>query len=77
MPITEKSDTTQDVLSLKTIANKCTSGACPTIYLTDNGTVVVQGYIVPGERAGLEVADGENLVEIPLELLAEAVKNLT
>jgi hypothetical protein len=61
---------------LRAIANKCTSGACPTIYVTGNGTAVVQGYVVPAEASGLTVGDGETLVEIPLELLAEAVRNL-
>jgi hypothetical protein len=63
-------------LSLRPIANRCSSGSCPTIYLTGTGTVVVQGYTVPADRTGLDVADGETLVEVPLELLAEALKNL-
>lgn len=65
-----------DLLSLRPIANKCTAATCPTIYVTDKGTVVVQGYTVPAERTGLTVDDGETLVEIPLELLAEAIQNL-
>jgi hypothetical protein len=65
-----------ETLTLHPIANRCNSAACPTIYVTGTGTVVVQGYTVPAERAGLAVDDGETLVEIPLELLAEAVRNL-
>jgi hypothetical protein len=34
---------------------------------------VVQGYKVP-DGAGVDVPDGEALVEIPFELLAEAIK---
>jgi hypothetical protein len=42
-----------------------------------SGTLVVQGYTVTPTRAGIEVPDGESLVEIPLDLLAEAFHNLT
>ncbi|WP_436529081.1 hypothetical protein [Actinoplanes sp. HUAS TT8] len=54
------------------IADSCTSGACPTIFSTDSGSIVVQGYVVPAEQAGVDVPDGEMLVEIPLELLRAA-----
>ncbi|GAA4588093.1 hypothetical protein GCM10023107_08190 [Actinoplanes octamycinicus] len=59
-------------MSLQVVASSCTAGSCPTIYRTDSGSVVVQGYFVPAERTGVEVPDGEMLVEIPAELLAEA-----
>jgi hypothetical protein len=39
--------------------------------------VVVQGYTVSGKRAGIDVPDGETLVEIPIELLTEAVRRLS
>jgi hypothetical protein len=45
----------------------CYGGTCPTIYDTDRGTVVVQGWKVVD--ADVEVPDGEALVEIPRELL--------
>jgi hypothetical protein len=64
-------------LSLQMIAGRCSSGACPTIYRTESGTVVVQGRIVRRERTGVEVPDGETLVEIPAELLAEALRSLS
>jgi hypothetical protein len=38
---------------------------------------VVQGYTVSAERAGINLPDGEMLVEIPLDLLAEALQNLS
>lgn len=41
------------------------------------GTLVVQGYAVSGELAGVDLPAGESLVEIPLHLLTEAVRNLT
>jgi hypothetical protein len=37
------------------------------IYLSDRGTIVVQGYIVT--EADVTVPEGEALVEIPAELL--------
>ncbi|GIF39172.1 hypothetical protein [Actinoplanes xinjiangensis] len=69
-------DGVPELLSLHPIANRCQSGSCPTIYLTGNGTAVVQGYTISANRTGVDVADGETLVEIPLELLTEALKNL-
>ncbi len=43
---------------------------CPTLYLTDRATLIVQGWIVPGSaRTGLPSADGETVVEVPVSLL--------
>jgi hypothetical protein len=39
--------------------------------------LLVQGYALSAERAGLDVPDGEMLVEVPFDLLAEAVRNLS
>jgi hypothetical protein len=63
--------------SLRPIANLCTSGACPTIYLSDSGAMIVQGFSVSAEEAGIDVPDGERLVEIPRELLAEALRSVS
>lgn len=49
----------------------CKDGDCPTVYTTDRGTVAVQGCQV--DRA---TPAGEAIVEIPAELLAEAVRAL-
>jgi hypothetical protein len=49
----------------------CRDGTCPTIYATDRGTYVIQGYVV-GEHetdGQLKLAEGETVVEIPGELL--------
>jgi hypothetical protein len=62
---------------LRAIANECSGGDCPTVYATDRGTVVVQGYLLQAEAAGISVPDGESLVEIPLDLLGTAVRNLS
>jgi hypothetical protein len=47
------------------------------VYVSDVGTLVVQGYAVPAERVGLAVPDGEARIEIPFDLLTEAVRNLS
>jgi hypothetical protein len=54
------------------LAGQCGGGSCPTVYGTDRETVVVQGYVVDGDSAGVEVPDGEHLVEIPTEILLAA-----
>ena len=47
----------------------CQGGTCPAVYVTDRGTLVVQGAIVP-DAEGVNVPAGETLVEVPAELLA-------
>ena len=54
----------------KIISSLCGGGTCPTVYASDRGTLIIQGYPVDPTRAGLTVPDGESLVEIPAELLA-------
>ncbi|GID33008.1 hypothetical protein [Paractinoplanes brasiliensis] len=62
---------------LTLVTTLCGGGTCPTVYRTDRNTFVVQGYTVTAEAAGLDLPAGEQLVEIPAELLAEAVKAST
>ncbi|MBO3741825.1 hypothetical protein J5X75_30385 [Actinoplanes sp. NEAU-H7] len=52
----------------------CGGGSCPTVYRTDRGTLIVQGYTVSADSVDLDLPDGEQLVEIPAELLAAAVR---
>lgn len=57
---------------------ECKNGNCPTIYRTDRGTLVVQGYAVAPEQAeGLAIPAGESLVEIPLDVLQDAARALS
>jgi len=51
----------------------CYGGTCPTIYKTDRGTFVIQGYTVAD--ADVTPPDGEALVEVPMELLRELDAN--
>ena len=61
-------------LSLKVVTSYCGSQTCPTVYESDRGTLVVQGYAVDAARAGVDLPPGELLVEIPVELLANAAR---
>jgi hypothetical protein len=70
----------QDGSTLRLLA-KCVSGSCPTVWVADSDlagttTAVVQGYVVSPERAGIDLPEGELLVEVPISLLTEAVRNL-
>ena len=57
--------------ALTMLATTCASGTCPTIYRSDRGTYVIQGYAVDARQAGVALAADELLVEIPVELLTE------
>jgi hypothetical protein len=59
---------------LTLLTSICGSGTCPTVYRTDRGTLVVQGYTITAEQADLDLPAGEQLVEIPAELLAAAMQ---
>jgi hypothetical protein len=56
--------------ALELLATTCSTGTCPTIFRSDRGTIVIQGYAVDAQRAGVTLAADELLVEIPEELLA-------
>jgi hypothetical protein len=55
----------------------CGSTSCPTIYEAGQDTLVVQGFSVSPATVGLDIAEGERLVEIPVELLREAARLLS
>ena len=61
-------------MKLQLVTSSCESGACPTVYRSDRGTLVVQGYTVTSPQAGLDLPSGEQLVEIPIDLLANAAR---
>jgi hypothetical protein len=50
----------------------CDDGTCPTLFLTDRGTYVVQGAIVtdPDALDAMNLPAHETAVEVPTELLA-------
>jgi hypothetical protein len=59
---------------LTLVTTLCGGGTCPTVYRTDRGTLVVQGYTVPATQVDIDLPAGEQLVEIPAELLAAAMQ---
>lgn len=63
----------ESALGLRMLAKACASSGCPTIYESDRGTLVVQGYAISARQAGIDLPDGELLVEIPVDLLTRAV----
>lgn len=63
-------------MALIRLVGSCPDGrTCPTVYKTDRGTVAIQGYKLPAdELSQIVLPDGETVVEIPIELLEEAVR---
>jgi hypothetical protein len=61
---------------LELVAGVCSGGECPTIYMSDRGTLVLQGYIFDPAAAGAEIPAGEQMIEVPVELLADYVRRI-
>lgn len=51
----------------------CDNGTCPAVYVSDRGTAVVQGTPVAAATEGLTLGDGETAVELPPEIVLDAV----
>jgi hypothetical protein len=66
----------QSGASWRVVANRCHSGACPTVYQNHSGDLRVQGYAVIPEQVGVTLPAGVALVEIPSHLLAEALREI-
>ncbi|HET8657656.1 MAG TPA: hypothetical protein VFM55_01505 [Micromonosporaceae bacterium] len=65
----------QRTVTLELVAGiPCGAGECPTVYRTDRGTLVVQGYTFQPAHAGIDLPPGEQMVEVPFELLADCVQ---
>jgi hypothetical protein len=62
---------------LRQIAGDCKNGTCPTAYLTDHDTAIVQGKIItdPEALAALGLPEGETAVEVPVKLIRDAATN--
>lgn len=63
-------------MKLTQIAGECSDHIdCPAVYLSDRGTLIVQGYTIAAEDlTEITLPEGENAVEIPLSLLQEAAR---
>ena len=64
------------VVASRAVANLCNAGACPTVYESGPESLVVQGFKVSPDRVKVNLPEGETLVEIPRELLVEALRHL-
>ncbi|MGH3489478.1 MAG: hypothetical protein ACRDP8_16435 [Actinopolymorphaceae bacterium] len=68
-------------MELRVIATSggCTGGDCPTAYMTDRGTAVIQGYVItdPAALRQVDLPAGETAVEIPLDVLTKAAGAVT
>ena len=53
----------------------CENDDCPAVYVSDRNTAVVQGKPVIAAE-GLAIGEGENAVELPLEVVLGAVEAL-
>jgi hypothetical protein len=67
-------------MRLRFLGTSSQQETCPTLYATDRGTYVVQGWTVTDPEALGDlrnVLEGESCVEIPMELLRFAVNDGT
>lgn len=65
-------------LELLATTRKCANGGgnCPTLYRTDRGTYIVQGYVVTDAEAVAQIGgvpSGESYVEVPEDVLRQAL----
>ena len=55
----------------------CDETSCPTIYKTEAGNFVIQGFkINPEDKTKLNVPESEDLVEIPAEFLKAFIEKM-
>ena len=63
-------------MRIEIMTKLCADNSCPTVYRTSRDTLVIQGYAVDAEEAGVGVPPNERLVEVPVELLRAAALDL-
>jgi hypothetical protein len=66
-------------MRLRYLGSTSEAGACPSLYETDRGTIVVQGMALVDDEARadlLHVLDGETAVEVPRALLIEIARRV-
>lgn len=63
-------------MKLTELVSDCESGPCPTVYSTDTGEFIVQGFRVedPEALATMGLPDTETAVRIPVELIRRLVR---
>ncbi|MEV8632731.1 hypothetical protein AB0395_13830 [Streptosporangium sp. NPDC051023] len=66
-------------MRLRFLGSTSEAGACPSLYETDRGTIVVQGLRVVDTEALSDlrhVLEGETAVEVPRELLSDIARRV-
>jgi hypothetical protein len=66
-------------MRLRFLGSTSEAGACPSLYETDRGTIVVQGLQVTDTEALGDlrhVLDGESAIEVPRELLIDIARRV-
>jgi hypothetical protein len=66
-------------MRMRFLGSTSEAGACPTLYETDRGTIVIQGLTLTDAEALADlrdVLDGESAVEVPRELIAEIARQV-
>lgn len=63
-------------MDLRKITTGCDNDDCPAVYLSDRGTVVFQGDAVTRAN-GLRLGAGEQAVELPLDVVRQALPELS
>ncbi|MEU9098293.1 hypothetical protein [Streptomyces sp. NPDC048361] len=64
-------------MKLRFLGKNSKVGDCPTLYATDRGTYLVQGWkVIPGDpRLRLDIPEGKTAVEVPAELFEHLEKD--
>jgi hypothetical protein len=54
----------------------CSGGTCPTVYLAEDGDLVVQGYVLDDATASnlVHVAPGESAIKISAKVVLSALE---
>lgn len=66
-------------MRMRFLGSTSEAGACPTLYETDRGTIVVQGLTVTDAEALADLRDvleGETAVEVPRELITRIARRV-
>jgi hypothetical protein len=66
---------TVGAVELRKLAGTCDDGTCPTVYLSDRHTLVLQGNAVTSAE-GLVFSSCEQAVELSVDLVEEALRAL-
>ena len=55
----------------------CGGGACPKIFIDDNGDALVQGYLVDDTtKIKMNLNDDEDVVFVPKSIIQELIKQI-